>query len=129
MNLHVFREKPTFIPGPADVKENRFWCLLCYLGFLFIIPYLMKPNSRFVRYHANQGLILFILEMAVGIVINITGVVFSFFFLWIIPFLLSFVASAVFLIWIVYGIISVLRGYVRPLPVIGDVFVFFRYDR
>lgn len=38
---------------------------MCYFGPLFLLSWLLKPKSRFVRYHVNQGLVLFLVEVII----------------------------------------------------------------
>ena len=56
---------------PADVEKNKVFGVLAYLGILFLVPLLAAKDSRFAMYHANQGLVLFLFGVAVGIVIAI----------------------------------------------------------
>ena len=46
-----------------DIRKNKGMALLCYLGVLVVIPMIFGLHSKFVRHHANQGLILFTLEV------------------------------------------------------------------
>lgn len=85
-----------------DVKDNKWWALLSYLGVLVIIPLLAKRDSEFAQFHVKQGLVL------------LAGWVLS----WL-PFgpiigLIAFVFSIV-------GIINVLSGEKKKLPLIGDL--------
>ncbi len=41
--------------------------ILCYLGILVLIPIFAAKDSKFVRFHANQGLILLLASVAYGI--------------------------------------------------------------
>ena len=45
---------------PRDIQENRGWGILSYFGFLVLIPIFAARNSYFARFHANQGLVLFL---------------------------------------------------------------------
>ena len=48
-----------------DIRKNKGMALLSYLGVLVVIPMIFGLHSKFVRHHANQGLMLFTLEMVV----------------------------------------------------------------
>ncbi len=48
-----------------DIRKNKGMALLSYLGALVVIPMIFGLHSKFVRHHANQGLMLFTLEMVV----------------------------------------------------------------
>jgi uncharacterized membrane protein len=96
-----------------DIDNNKIWAILAYI--LFFIPLLTARQSPFAMYHANQGLMLFIVAIA-SIVFNsiisaipIIG--------WIIS---IFVSIAVFIFWII-GIINAASGKAKPLPIIGGV--------
>ena len=43
---------------PQDIEKNKFMAILSYLGILVIVPILAAKESKFARFHANQGLIL-----------------------------------------------------------------------
>ena len=90
----------------ADAKKNRGLAALCYLGPFFLLSWLLKPKSAFVRYHVNQGLVLFLCE----VIINI----FDF-----IPFM--WVANILSFAGIIIGASNALKGRRRPLPIIGDI--------
>jgi len=49
---------PTF--DPKDVEENKVLACLSYVSILFLIPMLVKKDSKFCQAHAKQGLIMFI---------------------------------------------------------------------
>lgn len=98
-------------PAPAqepmadenDVKENKIWAILGYLGILCLIPLLAKKDSKFAQFHAKQGLILLIAE----------------FFVWV-PMIGWLLGIAIFIFWIM-GIINVINGKMKPLPIVGDL--------
>ena len=71
---------------------------LCYLGPLLLIPLLARPKSRFLRYHCNQGLLLLIFAVLIGIAGGIAT-----------------------LVWLVQGFMNVSRGLRRPLSFIGEI--------
>ena len=104
--------RPVYQAGPQDVEENKGICVLCYLGILLLIPLLSKPNSQFVKYHSNQGLVLLIMGIAVGI-------------LTMIPYLGWFVIGPLgyifTLVCIIIGIINAVGGQMKPLPLIGKI--------
>ena len=54
-----------------DVNSSKGISILSYLNILFIIPLLTKPDSKFSRFHVNQGLLLFISFSALNLILNI----------------------------------------------------------
>ena len=105
--------------GPQDINNNKGLSVLAYIGFLFLVPLLACPNSKFARYHTNQGLVLFLLEFALGVVTGILG---------IIPIagliiggLLSAVGGIFTLVLMIMGIINAAQGQAKELPLIGKI--------
>lgn len=54
-----------------DIVENKKMAAWGYLGILFFIPLIKRPNSPVCRYTANQGLLLFLLTVVANVVFNI----------------------------------------------------------
>jgi len=99
---------------PADVEKNKIFAVLAYIGILFLVPLLAAKDSKFARYHTNQGVILFLCAVAGWIV----AMVLSF-----IPFVgcLAWPTVAIcLLVFMVMGIINAAGGQCKPLPLIGQ---------
>lgn len=41
-----------------DVEQNKIIALLSYLWLLCLVPLLLKPKSKFCKFHAKQGLVM-----------------------------------------------------------------------
>ncbi|MFC1570870.1 DUF4870 domain-containing protein [Candidatus Omnitrophota bacterium] len=102
-------EEKKVVQGPAVSGENAY-AILSYLWVLCLIPFLLKKENRFVSFHARQGLMLFIVEVGVGIVGIIPGIG-SF---------ISMIGILVCGILSLIGIVQVLMGKEWKIPVIGD---------
>ena len=50
-----------FIYDKNDIKSNTLLAILSYLGLLAFIPYFAPNESKFVKYHATQGMNLLIM--------------------------------------------------------------------
>lgn len=92
-----------------DVQENKAIAAIGYLGILFLVPLLAKKDSPFAQYHAKQGMVLFIFEVILGIVM-------------IIPFLGWLIGALGWLLSVILfimGLVNALGGKMQPLPIIG----------
>ncbi len=56
---------------PNDINQNKIMAILAYFGILVVIPILAAKESKFARFHANQGLVLFIASVAYWIMLEI----------------------------------------------------------
>lgn len=93
-----------------DVEKNKVFGILAYIGLLFLVPLLAAPESRFAKFHANQGLILFIFSVAINCV-------------WIVPVLgwiVGFFGWIAVVVLAIMGIINAANGKMEKLPLIGD---------
>lgn len=52
----------------ADVEEHKMIAALSYIWILFLIPLLLKRDSKFAQFHARQGLVLCIVEIVGSLV-------------------------------------------------------------
>jgi len=50
-----------------DIESNKGLAMISYLGPLALIPFLVSKDSKFVVYHAKQGLNLFVIEIIFSI--------------------------------------------------------------
>lgn len=95
----------------ADIEQNKVIAALAYLGILFFLPLIACPDSKFGRFHANQGLILLICSF-IGGFINIVPI-------------LGNIASAVIglavFIYFLFGLINTLNGCAKELPYVGGI--------
>ncbi|MBQ3900290.1 MAG: DUF4870 domain-containing protein [Clostridia bacterium] len=91
--------------------------ILAYLGWLVIIPLLAARNSKFARFHANQGLILAIVATVVYVVLAILTLIPV--IRWIFYIVEAVFGVAVFIL-AVMGIINAVNGKAKDLPVIGS---------
>ncbi|MDR0222042.1 MAG: hypothetical protein LBI38_00690 [Oscillospiraceae bacterium] len=106
-----------------DIKSNYGVAAVSYLPILFIIPLAMAPDSKFARFHANQGIVLFIFEIVFGLIFGTVK-----FILGVIPWiggLLAWIVGAVFgfliIAFVVAGIVNAANGRAKKLPVIGGM--------
>ncbi len=86
---------------PKDIADNKVMAILAYLSWLVLIPLLVSPakDSPFVRFHVNQGLILFIASFIIG--------------------LIPCIGQLVCVILAVLGIVNAANGEAKELPIIG----------
>ena len=105
-----------------DADKNKIFGILAYLWILFLVPMVAAPESPFAKYHANQGLVLFLGWIAIGVLQFIVGIVLA-----MLPSFLGFIGAVIGLLYIVplglliYGIINAAAGKCVPLPVIGGI--------
>lgn len=111
---------------PKDIEQNKTLSLFAYLGILILIPLLGTKDSKFARFHCNQGLIL-IIAMIIWVVIHsaimaILGVIFLSGAGWKIYSVIGTILSLVYIVFTVLaiiGIVNALNGRTKELPIIG----------
>ncbi len=90
-----------------DIEKNKVMALLAYI--IFLIPLLAAKDSKFARFHTNQGLVLFL----GGIIASVVAVI------PVIGWIIAPIAGLVITVLAVIGIINALNGRAKELPVIG----------
>ncbi|MGI6175151.1 MAG: zinc-ribbon domain-containing protein [Christensenellales bacterium] len=111
-----------------DARNNKAMGVLAYLGILVLVPIFAAKESKFARYHANQGLVLALAEIAFAIVYSIlTGILTAILLgtgawgVW------SVITTLLGLVWLVFlalaiiGIVNAVNGKMKDLPVIGKI--------
>ena len=104
-----------------DAQANKLAAVLSYLGILVVVTLIIAPDSKFARYHANQGICLLITGAVYSIASRIIIGIFK--FIPIIGALVSMVLGLIgllFLVLMIIGIVNVVNGETKPLPIIGD---------
>lgn len=101
------------VADPQDAEQNLVIAILSYLPLLCFLPLIAARNSRFAMFHANQGIALFLVALAlnlIGFVVPIIG------WLFVIPFgnLAAFILAVI-------GMVGAYRKEMNPLPVIGSL--------
>lgn len=103
-----------------DVAQNKVMGILAYIGILFLVPLFAAKNSPYARFHTNQGLVLFIVEFAWGIVYSVISLVLGLVGLGFLAAILAIV-NVVFLVLMILGIVNACNGTATKLPVIGNI--------
>jgi fumarate reductase subunit D len=88
--------------------------IISYIGPLCLIPFFTKEKDDFVKFHAKQGLVLFILEVIVYVVLRMLP------FFWYMWNLMNIISLA-WLVFGIVGIINVVNKRKKPLPIIGSL--------
>ena len=109
---------------PQEVRGNKGMGILFYFGILVLIPLLAgDKRSQYVRFHANQGLVLFLVSSIIDLldgdwvwglhsVINFGESIFSWAF--------DILSFACFILMIM-GIVAACKGQKKELPLIGKI--------
>jgi uncharacterized membrane protein len=90
----------------ADAQENKYTAIFSYIYILFLFPLLAKRDSKFCQFHAKQGLVLFVIDIAASL------------FAWI-PVIGQLMMVALAIVSVI-GIIKVLNGEYWKIPYIYD---------
>ena len=122
-----------------DAKDNLGMALLSYLFFLALIPYFMEKDSKFVKYHAKQGMNLLVVWVAYWVV---RGALSIFKFSretcltqykitcvtikstpWFISVPMDIISLGIFALAVV-GIVYVAQGKAKELPLVNKIKIF-----
>ena len=94
-----------------EIQDAKFFAAVGYLNVLCFVPIILKKGNRFAQFHGKQALVLFILEIAAGI-------------LGILPAVGELVSQVVIVvcgILSLIGIIKVLMGEYWEMPVVHEI--------
>ena len=110
--------------APADISENRVMGIFAYISWLVLVPIFGAKNSPYARFHANQGLVLAILEVGIGIVAMILGWLGHIPYAGVIFRILRWIVNLCYIPVLVYDIIALVgacRGKAMEIPFINSI--------
>ena len=123
------------VASPADdIEANKCIAWLSYLGILFLIPMLVRKESKYCQFHVRQGVTVFATQIAYAIATNILlliiGLIFpggsflGFHYISVVYTFFSVILSlgyvVFFVCWII-GIINAATGKQKKLPIFGSI--------
>ena len=96
--------------------------ILAYIWILVLVPLFAAKESRFARFHSNQGLILLIMDVILGVLISVLSAIFI-----AISWRLAFISTILNLLWLpmlglhILGIVNASSGKAKELPLVGKI--------
>ena len=97
--------------GKGSDDSKLFAFLGVFLTIIgFIIVYATRKDDKYAMYYAKQGLVMFIVWVAIAIV-------------GMILFMIPFIGSILWLCWVVllvFGIVYSFSGTMTPIPIVGQ---------
>jgi len=108
-------------PPQNDIEANKGMAILAYI--IFFVPLIAGTykTSPFVKFHTNQGTLLFICNCAFMVLMSILIFILAITPLGFLSFLLTFLYFAP-LVFVIIGIINAAGGKFVKLPLIGGLF-------
>ena len=101
-----------------DIQNNKVMGILAYFSWLVLIPLFAAKDSKFARFHCNQGIVLAIAEI---VAVAVCGILAKLPFIgWIFGIVEGLVGLACF-IFAVLGIVNAANGKAKELPLIGNI--------
>lgn len=94
-----------------DQSNTILFSILSYIGILWLIPLLVEKNDKVVRFHVNQGIVLFIFDIIGSIAVGILSSIFV--FIPVISFLGVVIASLFGILCFVLMIIGIVNVLIR----------------
>jgi fumarate reductase subunit D len=104
-------------PYTKAPSNSSLIAVLSYIGPLVIFPALMGKNDPFIKFHAKQGLVVFVIEVAMWFLGSM------FYPFWMI---LQIVHLATLVLSII-GIVNVVQGKQQELPLVGQFSKYFNF--
>ncbi len=118
-------EQEKIVFTTEDVNANKVYGILCYIGILFIIPLFIVKDSQYTKFHSNQGLLLFIMNLVLNVVRRILVFVLNVGTLGLmtgmVGGLVSIVIGIISLTFTIIGIVNACSGEPKTLPIIGGI--------
>lgn len=100
-----------------DIENNKVMGILAYLSWLVLVPLFGAKESKFARFHVNQGIVLAIAEILAVVVCGIlAGIP-------LIGWIFSIIESLICLICLIFaviGIVNAANGRAKELPIVGQ---------
>jgi uncharacterized membrane protein len=95
-----------------EIEEGKIFAFFSYWGILFLIPLLAKKDNKFAMFHCKQGLVHFVVYIAIGILgmIPIIG--------W---FIILPLGGLIMLIFSIIGMVKSLSGEYWKSPIFGNL--------
>jgi len=103
-------KKENNVDYTKDVQDNKGMAMVAYI--IFFIPLLAAKESKFAKFHANQGLNVLLLSLAVSILGS---------FIPYIGWIISAGGSVACIVFIILGIVNASNGEMKELPLIGKI--------
>ncbi len=111
MTIPIEENQRALPPQDSEIQDAKFFAAIGYLSVLCFVPILLKKDNKFAQFHGKQGLVLFILEVAAGILKTVPAL----------GDLVFTVAFVVFGILSLLAIVKVLMGEYWEMPVIYEI--------
>nr|WP_195276408.1 zinc-ribbon domain-containing protein [Anaerotruncus rubiinfantis] len=104
-----------------DAQDNKVMAVLAYI--IFLIPLFAAKDSKFARFHTNQGIILVIGAIIYGVLFSVlSGILFA--ISWQLGLAVTGILGLVgwvFTVFAIIGIVHACKGEMKPLPLIGGI--------
>ncbi|MGI6004804.1 MAG: hypothetical protein ACOX88_05265 [Christensenellales bacterium] len=108
-----------------DIQQNKVMAILAY--FIFFLPLLAAKDSKFARYHANQGLVLLLAFAALAVINSILSAIFVAALFYGGLGILGIFSTIFTLLYLgvsalgILGIVNAAAGKMQPMPIIGKI--------
>ncbi len=127
--------KPTKMRVASNPENVKLFNILSYFSFLWIVGLIADGRNPKVRYHINQGIILSIFEVVLGLVISLLSGLFTSVFSLTLGGVMVFSQLGATLVGllqlaqfgavaalIIVGVMHAVQDREEPLPLIGNLF-------
>ena len=106
-----------------DIQSNKVMAVLAYIGILVLVPLFAAKDSKYARFHTNQGLVLAITEFVWTFVTRIIVGVFGYINTSVASIIgnVCGLVNILFAVLVIMGIVNAVKGRAKELPVIGKI--------
>lgn len=98
--------------------DKKVTSILAYLSIILWLVGFLAGDKEGAKFHLNQGLVLFIASMIIGVLGGVLSVIPV---ISIVGTIVSGVGSLIILVFTIMGIISACKDEEKPLPLIGNI--------
>ena len=103
-----------------DIDQNKIMGILSYFGILVLIPIFAAKESPFARFHANQGLVLLVTGILVGMATSLVGMLFGLIHIDVLWNIVSWLIRVAMFALMILGIVNAASGKAKELPLVGN---------
>lgn len=94
-----------------EIEDGKFFAVISYISFLCVLTLLLKKDNKFALYHAKQGLVLFVFEVAGFILSTIP----------LLGWVISGIGAVILTLVALWGVLQALMGKYSRFPLISDI--------